>query len=284
MLKIRIVTAFALLVGLSIILKWAGPGAWAATVLVVMVLGVWEWTGLSGISVLRQRLIITIAASLTAVLVIAWLRNPIATVLLWSGSAVFWVFVVPFALRYGPAPRSSSPWVSQVLGVLLLCAAGLGLLIARDHGNLLLLSLLGVAWAADIAAYFTGKGFGKHKLAPAISPGKTWEGAAGGLVGVSLYGWAWIWIAPYLPAQTANWPAEIHRQSGALWFSVQLLLLAVLGIVGDLYESLLKRRVGVKDSGNLLPGHGGVLDRIDAQLAVVPVGMLLLLVGSWFRS
>jgi phosphatidate cytidylyltransferase len=137
------------------------------------------------------------------------------------------------------------------------------------------LSLLILIWVADIAAYFAGKAFGKNKLAPRISPGKTLEGAAAGVIGVFIWvlGCALFWPHSFGSALVNKWS----------WFGAGLLaiLLAVVSIAGDLFESLLKRRAGVKDSSQLLPGHGGVYDRIDAVVAVVPLAYLLTEAWSW---
>ena len=123
----------------------------------------------------------------------------------------------------------------------------------------MLLSVLAIVWLADIAAYFAGRAFGKRKLAPSISPGKTWAGAWGAVVGVMIYGFL-----------VSNWLSPMF-QSQTMIFALVLLALTVLSIVGDLFESLLKRNAGIKDSSNILPGHGGILDRIDALLFAAPV-------------
>ncbi len=121
--------------------------------------------------------------------------------------------------------------------------------------------MLGTAWVSDTAAYFIGRRFGKRKLAPSISPGKTWEGVAGALAAVGLYALAWASLGGPMNAAPA-------------WILPVLLGLAVAGMIGDLFESLIKRQAGVKDSGKLLPGHGGILDRIDAPLAMLPLAVL----------
>jgi phosphatidate cytidylyltransferase len=135
---------------------------------------------------------------------------------------------------------------------------------------MLLLAVLATVWLSDTAAYFAGRRFGKRKLAPAISPGKTWEGVAGALAAVTLYALAWAGLG-----SPASMPvAPDGTRSGALWIVPVLLALAVAGMIGDLFESLIKREAGVKDSGTLLPGHGGMLDRIDALLAMLPLAVL----------
>jgi len=147
------------------------------------------------------------------------------------------------------------------IGWLVLLPACLSLYQLRAMDPLLLLGFMGVVWVSDSVAYFIGRAYGKHKLAPRISPGKTWEGVAAALIGVLVYALIWFY--------------SVHKDQALVgWLIPLLLLLAVLGIVGDLYESLLKRQAGVKDSGTILPGHGGVLDRIDALLPVLPVAAL----------
>src|SRR5690606_32908688 len=136
-----------------------------------------------------------------------------------------------------------------------------------------LVSLLALIWFADIAAYFSGKALGRHKLAPRVSPGKTWEGALGGVLAAT----AWVLASSYWPDSFGH--VLMQRWS---WWLVALIavFLAALSIVGDLFESLLKRRAGVKDSSQLLPGHGGVYDRIDALLPVAPIALLLTGAGN----
>lgn len=143
-----------------------------------------------------------------------------------------------------------------------------------QRGAIFVVSLLIVVWVADIAAYFAGRAFGRRKLAPSISPGKTLEGAFAGVVGVVV----WLLISAQLPQTFA---ASLRSQTS--WFVLLLMgvLLAIFSIAGDLFESLLKRRAGVKDSSQLLPGHGGVYDRIDAVVAVVPLGFLLIEWRAW---
>jgi phosphatidate cytidylyltransferase len=132
----------------------------------------------------------------------------------------------------------------------------------------LLLAVLATVWISDTAAYFVGRRFGRLKLAPSISPGKTWEGVAGALLAVGVYAAAWA----ALGAPQTFWLAG--TRSAPIGFLAILLGLAVVGIIGDLFESLIKRQAGVKDSGTLLPGHGGILDRIDAPVAMLPLAVL----------
>jgi phosphatidate cytidylyltransferase len=150
--------------------------------------------------------------------------------------------------------------------LVLLLPVWLALVQLRQAGPLTLLAIMSVVWLADIGAYFAGRSFGKHKLAPAISPGKTWEGAIGGAVAVLAYG---LLLSSKLPPTLAgNLPLLL----------MVLVLLTAISILGDLFESLLKRQAGLKDSSNVLPGHGGVLDRIDSLTSTLPLVALVWLV------
>jgi phosphatidate cytidylyltransferase len=166
--------------------------------------------------------------------------------------------------------------VSTVLSILLLGAAWFAAMHFIDRGIVYLLSVLVIVWLADIAAYFAGRQWGRRKLAPAISPGKTWAGVGGAVVAVLVGTWLLARLAPDLPAFST-----LLQQRLAPMAALALLAGMVgLSIVGDLFESLLKRQVNVKDSSQLLPGHGGVLDRIDASIAVLPAAALL---DLWLR-
>ncbi|TAK91991.1 MAG: phosphatidate cytidylyltransferase [Burkholderiaceae bacterium] len=266
MLITRVITAVVLLAVLLPVLFFAPVVAWALLTLAVLAAGGWEWARMFG---MRQPLWL---AALILVLGLGWIA------LFWSGAwppqmsrviyvlaASFWLLLAPWLLL---RQRNILQWRSIALPVLL--AAWLALVEARQQGILFMLSIMLLVWAADIGAYFAGKRFGKHKLAPAISPGKTWEGVAGGLLAAILLS---VWLA------TADWSgdsyfARIAQHYGLGGLLPMVIVLVSLSIVGDLFESLLKRQAGIKDSSGLLPGHGGVLDRIDALLPVLPVAML----------
>jgi phosphatidate cytidylyltransferase len=168
------------------------------------------------------------------------------------------------------------------LGLLLLWAAWLAVVQARVLGIDMLLSVLTLVWIADVAAYFVGRALGGRfigrKLAPAISPGKSWEGALGGALAVLVLGVVWVLVEIdlALPIQERGIQGQLLDRHGAVLLALALLFLTAMSIVGDLVESLLKRNAGVKDSSGLLPGHGGVLDRVDALLPVLPLAMMLL--------
>jgi phosphatidate cytidylyltransferase len=182
-------------------------------------------------------------------------------------AALFWIAVAPAWMRRGLAgsPRA----VLAVAGVAVLFPAAHAVLAL---GRFQLLLVLALVWIADSAAYFAGRRFGRRKLAPAISPGKTVEGAIGALAGAGLYAMICTVLVPGWKSLPA-FPQSTLFVAGAI-------VLCVISIVGDLFESAAKRQAGVKDSGALLPGHGGVLDRIDSATAVLPVAALMLRMGS----
>lgn len=198
-------------------------------------------------------------------------------------AAIVWLVAVPFALSRFEA-LGGNRLAGRVVAVALCFATWLALIQADAFGKPFLLSVLLIVWVADTAAYFAGRAFGKTKLAPRISPGKTREGVAGALVGVALI----AFLAAYSDIVSGA------RNGGSVFSLIQIslgggfllvfsVLIALVSVVGDLYESLIKRMAGVKDSGSLLPGHGGVLDRIDALIAVLPVTMCLvtLIQSGW---
>jgi phosphatidate cytidylyltransferase len=181
------------------------------------------------------------------------------------------------ALRGGPGAWPRWPAALRLLlGLVLLWVGWLALVQARALSANFVLSALCIVWMADIAAYAAGRAFGRRKLAPSISPGKSWEGVAGGVVGVVLLGVVWtLWIDRALPVDGPSLFSYLRQQFGWLGLIAAALALAALSVVGDLFESLVKRAAGAKDSSRLLPGHGGVLDRIDALLPVLPAAMAL---------
>ena len=163
----------------------------------------------------------------------------------------------------------------RVLGGLVLWTAWLALANAKTTGLNFLLSVLCLVWAADIAAYFGGRSFGRRKLAPSISPGKSWAGVWSGMLGVFVLAALWIVLDREFALDSASLYTRLAERIGFAGLAVALVFLAAMSVVGDLIESLVKRSVGAKDSSQLLPGHGGVLDRIDALLPVVPLALAL---------
>jgi len=169
----------------------------------------------------------------------------------------------------------SNPAAFLSAGFVLIAAAGLALVLAKSSGIVFLLSTVAICFVADIFAYVFGKTLGKRKLAPSISPGKSWEGAIGGALSVLALSWLLVFLATYFPILQSTWQLVAFDRWHPIVFSFWLLVLSAYSVVGDLFESMLKRQAGVKDSSHLLPGHGGILDRIDAQLPVLPLAMLL---------
>jgi phosphatidate cytidylyltransferase len=163
----------------------------------------------------------------------------------------------------------------RLLGVIVLCAAWLALSQAKARGLNFILSSLCLVWMADIAAYFGGRAFGRRKLAPAISPGKSWEGVWSGMVGVVLLAMLWRGLEMQLFGNAGSLFTVLFTRLGAVGGLIGLVFLCTLSVMGDLVESLVKRAVGAKDSSRLLPGHGGVLDRVDALLPAMPAVMAL---------
>lgn len=178
-------------------------------------------------------------------------------------ASAFWLCVVPFQVRSHSILIHS--WWARLTVPLLICSAWLAAVVLQRSATSLLLAVVMTTVVADISAYFVGRAFGRVKLAPSISPGKTREGAIGGVVAASLWVALMTW---YL--------GLVVGVSGLLLAALAGAFLGVFAVLGDLWESLLKRQAGVKDSSRLLPGHGGVLDRMDAQFAVLPLATLLL--------
>ncbi|MDR2308653.1 MAG: phosphatidate cytidylyltransferase [Paucimonas sp.] len=268
MLKQRIITALILLpIALGGFFLLNG-GDFALFIGFVVTLGAWEWARLAGL--MAQPLRIAYAAVVAGALMLLYVLPELAPWVL-GASVIWWALATWLVLTY---PRSNELWSSAacrlLIGLLVLLPAWQGLVLLKHWplGNGLILAVMVLVWAADIGAYFSGRAFGRRKLAPQVSPGKSWEGVYGGLL-VSLL----ITLGVGL---VRDW-------------SIGQLLLGLLGasivvmssVVGDLTESMFKRREGIKDSSNLLPGHGGVLDRIDSLTAAVPMFAVLLWAAEW---
>ncbi len=270
MLKQRIITASILFVLFLAALFGLPTIGWQVLVLVVVWQGAVEWARLSGLNgrAATAYWVLSLALMAGTVLLDYALAQDLQTMLhlTWYILAVLlWVFVVPAWLIAGWRPQNA--WLKGVVGWVVLLPTGLAMLDLRAFSPWLLLFAMTVVMMADISAYFAGKRFGKNKLAPAISPGKTWEGVFGALAGVTLYVVA-VWWFSGLHRQYPILPGVILT---GLWW-------VVLSVIGDLFESAVKRQAGVKDSGALLPGHGGLLDRIDALTSTLPfAGIALIL-------
>lgn len=275
MLKTRVVTALVILPIVLADLIMGSSAAWGFFLAVVFALGMFELARLCGATKLAS-MSVALASLCVALAMLVWpyaiALTPVSSVtramVLAAAAACLLGYVlmlmreqIPVALRF-------------VLGAIILCGAILAAYMARgEFGWLALLLVLAIVWVSDIAAYFAGRAFGRTKLAPRISPGKTWAGVWGALAAVAVYA-----ALVFTLAQKAFDTTTLAGQP-IVWWIGGAILLAVGGILGDLFESWLKRQAGVKDSGSLLPGHGGVLDRIDALLPVLPLAYLMLKVG-----
>ncbi len=274
MLKQRVITAVVLLAVLLPALFADAVWPFALVTLAMVGAAGWEWGRLNG---LRDAGALGLTALVLALCIAAvefgWFIAPPAG--LWWVATLLWVLGGAYALRHGVAAWSGhAPLARQGIGVVGLLLAWLAFADARAIGINFLLSVLCLVWMADIAAYFGGRRFGRRKLAPAISPGKSWEGAYSGMAGVLLLAIVWTtFIDKRFDVDSASLYALLFDRLGVVGAVVTLVFLAALSVVGDLIESLVKRSAGAKDSSRLLPGHGGVLDRIDALLPVVPLAL-----------
>jgi phosphatidate cytidylyltransferase len=198
--------------------------------------------------------------------------------LVWLFAAAAWVLLSVWMLARGVSAWLEWPQgMRHGFGLALIVLAGAALWQARLQGWVFLLSILVLVWTADVAAYFGGKRWGRRKLAPAVSPGKTWAGVFSGFAGVLLVSTTWLLWESVSPASSPSLFARLWLLGPALAL-LALVFLTAMAVVGDLVESLVKRSAGIKDSSGLLPGHGGVLDRVDALLPVLPLAMMLV---SW---
>ena len=284
MLVQRVVTAVVLLLVFAVVLFWSPRWVLVAFLLLVAALASWEWAQLSGLAQPRERWIFAAVTTLNAGLL---LLSPFPVMVAWLIAAIaslLWAVLLFRLTRYdpdGPAPGGSSDqmpglagytirqWNLALLGLVVITSVAVSIdalrFVVTGHSIGLLLYALAIVWVMDIGAYFAGRRFGKTKLAVTISPGKTREGVYGGLLAALVLFVVTVLLAPeWLPSPLALAAATFPA--------------ALFSVIGDLYESSLKRRVGIKDSSQLLPGHGGVLDRIDGVMAALPVFLLIWLV------
>ncbi|MES2583560.1 MAG: CDP-archaeol synthase [Pseudomonadota bacterium] len=277
MLKQRIITALLLLAVLLPAVFYPVPEVFAGVAVVVIAAAAWEWARMNQSGPLES---FFVAGFCAAVCLLSWycglLYAPLKSVWLLAGSA--WVILGAWLLYRGVAVWSGVPQRLRLMGgVLALWVAWMAVVHARIEGINYLCSVFVLVWAADIFAYFAGRALGgrffNRKLAPSISPGKTWEGACGGMIGVVVCAFVWR----YLDASMSLGAASLYTRLAVVnvaFMVLALVFLATMSIVGDLLESLFKRSAGIKDSSGLLPGHGGVLDRIDALLPILPLAMM----------
>lgn len=268
MLIPRILTALALLAVLIPIVAIGPPWLWGLASLLMLGIAYSEWARLVSRShpgPVEWFALLLGGSALIALAPTGDLAQPLVIAVCFL-SLLFWLIEGPKRLR-----RHRAASGGRALAAALLTACWFALYDLRGLGAVVLVSAMAIVWIADIAAYFVGRAIGRHKLAPSISPGKSWEGAFAGMAAVALAGLATV---PF-EAMSLALPSRLVGTIGWMGAALVLALLAALSIVGDLFESLLKRQAGVKDSGNVLPGHGGVLDRIDALIPTMPAVALI---------
>jgi len=265
MLKQRLLTAIILIPLIVWILSLSTQTV-AYVFMSIVVLGAWEWAGLCGINRNLYALVV-------ALLMLYWLWQQQSTGVLYIlAGCLWWLLALYWVLRYqqGQSLVPTSPFIKALLGFFILLPAWMALLILhKEYGWHSVVFLLVLIWAADSGAYFAGRRWGARKLADKISPGKTWEGVAGALVMSSIVSLAYALSMPLM--------------TSFFLFMLLCFLTVLASILGDLLESLFKRQMNIKDSGQILPGHGGILDRIDSLTSAAPIFVTgLILLGSLF--
>jgi phosphatidate cytidylyltransferase len=281
MLKTRIITAIVLLAVLLPVLYWANPIAFAVVVTLFFGAAIWEGFRLFNPGSTRA---VAVSLAWTAAFAYAFFFAGPARPTFWFAiSALIWLLRFVPSLKIGLPPLDSGGNTLLSLTYAVAIVACFAAIVALfGHSALYLLSVMALVWIADIGAYCAGKAFGKRKLAPSISPGKSWEGAIGGGVAVLLLATLSVVFGGGAgDASLANtafadtFAVHVQRRLGWLALFAILIVITAASVVGDLFESQLKRRAGAKDSSRLLPGHGGVLDRIDALIPVLPLAALI---------
>ncbi|ODS23955.1 phosphatidate cytidylyltransferase [Candidatus Endobugula sertula] len=276
MLKKRIMTALCIFSAFLLCLLLL-PAVWFSVIIeLTLLVAAWEWANLSGFQHYRQRVAYCIFFALLLALLTFYLDLLVGTqlnhpkllsILLLSGT--WWAIALLWVQNY---PASSvlwgNRWVRGAIGFLVLIPSALALVFLNNQpqGTWLILFVVIVVATADTGAYFSGKAFGRHKLAKEVSPGKSWEGFWGGLMSCVL-----LTVVVALVTDFASWPTLLAI----------VLPTALVSVLGDLLESMIKRHRGIKDSGKILPGHGGVLDRIDGLTAAAPVFALAIIISDW---
>ena len=263
MLKTRIITALILAAAFIPALFLLPNTYWALAMLALSLIALHEWAGMIKLTSTQRNIYLAITA--IAGLIIVPMIEKIGfhafffySLLVFAATALFWLLIVPIWLKTRCVVKSKL--AMALLGLALIAPLWLALICAKGADPWLLLVLLATIWIADSTAYFAGKNFGKHRLAPNISPGKTWEGVWGALIGVTLF--AAILLFGF------------NFYNAALF--VLLWIVTIFGVMGDLFESMMKRQANIKDSGDLLPGHGGILDRIDGIIPSLPIAILMI--------
>ena len=262
MLKTRIITAIALVAVFIPALFKLDTTVWAYCMLVLALLALHEWAGMIQLSA-SQRTIYLVVMALAGLFIVQLMQKQGFHLFFYYSlnvffvTSLFWLFVTPLWLA---KKWRFNKFAMALLGLMLIASLWLALICAKGADPWLLLCLLATIWIADTAAYFAGKNFGRNKLAPSISPGKTWEGVLGAMIAVTIFG-----AVLYL-----GFDVNTLAVFPALW------IIAGFGVIGDLFESMLKRQASIKDSGSLLPGHGGILDRIDGIIPSLPIAILMI--------
>jgi phosphatidate cytidylyltransferase len=300
MLKTRVITGVALLAGLLAALFFLPMLGWMIFCALICALAAWEWGGLAGWGGKARIAYGAVLGSLCPVFAfyiffshdwVFWLTW-FALLALFAG--FFWLLIVPFWLW---RKWRLHHWSAVLVGILVLVPSSVFFIGLREIVSpLTLLAVCALVWVADIAAYFSGRAFGRKKLAPNISPGKTWAGAIGAVIGVLVYGNVVSRFSleainldgvfvfrNVVSCSLLDFYLDFHfLPKHVLLFQSMLIVLAVWSIIGDLFESLLKRQAGVKDSSNLLPGHGGILDRIDSLFPILTlIGIMVIFVSDY---
>jgi phosphatidate cytidylyltransferase len=268
-LATRILTAVVLIAAVLAALFLLPPLGWGCVMLAIIALGSVEWCRLIGLSAPARNVFVAAIVVIGIALLIApaaqfargWHDGIVVAVC--GVASLFWIFIAPpwVINRWS----TQAPVVMATLGVVVLMGAWMAIVQLQARSPWLVLAAMAIVWIADSAAYFAGRAFGKHKLAPAVSPGKSWEGVYGAWIAVGIYAALLVRFAG-----DAGFRFDVAPLTIALWIAF-VVVLAAISVVGDLFESLLKRQAGVKDSGTMLPGHGGILDRVDALLAAMPI-------------
>lgn len=267
MLKTRIITAIVLLGLFLPALFWLPLLPWAVIMLGLTLVSLHEWAGFLALNAIQRRCFLAVSALAGIIMMFLLVQQGFHwffyhALQVFMLASLFWFAVVPIALFYNTFSKSLV--LNALIGLGLMLSLWMALVAAKEVNPYVLLVIISTIWLADSAAYFAGKQFGRHKLAPSISPGKTWEGVFGALFAVAIY-------------------AAVLKISGAVstwWILPGLWVVTIAGVYGDLFESFFKRRANLKDSGQFLPGHGGFLDRIDGVIPALPIGMCLLF---WFH-
>jgi len=278
-LRQRVITALVLLAILLPALFARSATPFIALSLLFIAAAAWEWARLNGITGAAALATGALCAALCLGLwALGAVEHPLPS--LWLAAGLAWVLAGAGVLARGVPGWPRLPLgLRWVMGLAILCVAWLAMAQARRIGVNFLLSAMVLVWTADVFAYFAGRALGGRltggrKLAPSISPGKSWEGVWGGMLGVLALAAVWLWLDRAYDLGAPSVYTRLYQAGPALLVGGALFLCA-MSVVGDLFESLVKRSAGMKDSSQLLPGHGGVLDRIDALLPTLPLAMLL---------